>query len=151
MDTYAQGIEALSLIEKEAENKATVKWSSSIIRMLKFIESKGISEVDLSSELNQLSILLNKEYKASELRIFYSKLSKKLTKEYGFVTPKYYTIIGMTIGMAAFGLPLGFMFAFALDNMAFLGIGLPIGMPIGMAIGAVKDKKAKDEGNVIEV
>ena len=82
MDTYAQGIEALSLIEKEAENKATVKWSSSIIRMLKFIESKGISEDDLSSELHQLSTLLNEEYKASDLRIFYSKLSKKLMEEY---------------------------------------------------------------------
>ena len=105
MNRYAQGIEALSLIEKEAGNKAIAKWSGSIVRMLKFIESKGISEDDLSSELHQLSTLLNEEYKASDLRIFYSKLSKKLMEEYRFVTPKYYTIIGMTLGMAAFGLP----------------------------------------------
>lgn len=57
----------------------------------------------------------------------------------------------MTLGMTIFGLPFGLMFAMSLDNMAFLGIGLPMGMPIGMAIGAAKDKKAKDEGKVLEV
>ena len=53
--------------------------------------------------------------------------------------------------MAAFGLPIGAGFGASLQNMAFLGIGLPIGMAIGMAIGTGMDKKAFEEGRQLDL
>ena len=52
--------------------------------------------------------------------------------------------------MSAFGMPLGVAFSVALDNFAFIGIGLPIGMSIGMALGAGMDKKAAKEGKQLD-
>ena len=53
--------------------------------------------------------------------------------------------------MSAFGIPLGVAFGASLDNMAFLGIGIPIGMAIGMAVGAGMDKKAFEEGRQLNL
>ena len=74
-----------------------------------------------------------------------------LEKEQKLVPKNYYRKIWLILGMSAFGLPLGVVFGFALDNMAFLGIGLPIGMVIGMAFGAQMDKKAEKEGRQINM
>jgi len=48
--------------------------------------------------------------------------------------------------MCVFGLPIGVLFSQSLDNMAFIGMGLPIGLVIGMVLGQEKDKKAKENG-----
>jgi hypothetical protein len=54
------------------------------------------------------------------------------------------------LGMAAFGIPLGVVFGAALENMAFLGIGLPIGLGIGIAIGTSKDNQVLAEGRQLD-
>lgn len=53
--------------------------------------------------------------------------------------------------MAVFGLPIGIIIGFALDNMAFLGIGLPMGLAVGIAIGTGMDKKAQEEGRQLDI
>ena len=50
-----------------------------------------------------------------------------------------------------FGIPIGAAFGLSLNNMAFLGIGLPIGMSIGLAMGARMDNKAKEEGRQLDI
>lgn len=80
-----------------------------------------------------------------------STILKDLEKKLNLVTKNHYRNQWMAIGMSAFGLPLGVVFGSILGNMAFLGIGLPIGMVIGMAVGAAKDKKALEEGKVLDV
>ena len=63
------------------------------------------------------------------------------------VVPKnHYTTLWMSLGLAIFGIPLGVVFGLTLNNMAFLGIGLPIGLSIGLAYGAHLDKQAKEQG-----
>jgi hypothetical protein len=41
---------------------------------------------------------------------------------------------------------LGFIISQALNELAFMGIGLPIGIGIGIAIGSGMDEKAKKAG-----
>lgn len=71
---------------------------------------------------------------------------KVLEKELKIVPKGHYRNMWMAIGMSAFGVAMGTAFGVALDNMAFIGIGIPIGMSIGMAIGAGMDEKAAKEG-----
>jgi hypothetical protein len=71
-------------------------------------------------------------------------------KSMGYVTPKFYQNLWLALGMGVFGVPLGVAYSASLDNYAFIGIGIPIGMAIGIGIGTAKDKKAKEEGLVIE-
>lgn len=79
------------------------------------------------------------------------EIFKLLEKELNLVPKNLYRARWMAIGMAVFGVPLGVSFSASLDNMAFIGIGLPLGMVIGMAIGASMDKKALEEGRQLDI
>ena len=80
-----------------------------------------------------------------------SNILKLIEKELKLVPKNYYRNRWLAIGMSAFGIPFGVAFGASLDNMAFLGIGIPIGMAIGMAIGAGMDKKAFEEGRQLNL
>ena len=43
------------------------------------------------------------------------------------------------------------MFGFALNNLAFLGIGLPIGIAVGIALGSSKDQEALKKGLQLDI
>ncbi len=73
-----------------------------------------------------------------------------LERDVQLVPKNHYQNKYLALGLV-FGVPLGFIFATILDQMAFIGIGLPIGMSIGIAIGASMDKKAAREGRQLEV
>lgn len=80
-----------------------------------------------------------------------TRIIRTLEKELKIVPKNYYRNIWMALGMAAFGIPLGVVFRMSLDNMAFLGIGLPIGLAIGLGVGAEMDKKAFREGQQLDI
>ena len=86
-----------------------------------------------------------------QIRKSQSNILKLIEKELKLVPKNLYRARWMAIGMSVFGVPLGMAFGVSLDNMAFLGIGIPIGMVIGMAIGAGMDKKAFEEGRQIDL
>ena len=86
-----------------------------------------------------------------QIRKSQSDILKLIEKELKLVQKNLYRNRWMAIGMTVFGVPLGMAFGASLDNMAFLGIGIPIGMVIGMAIGAGMDKKAFEEGRQIDL
>jgi hypothetical protein len=68
------------------------------------------------------------------------------------LVPKdYYRSLWMTLGMSAFGIPMGVVFGISMGSMAYLGIGLPIGLVIGIAVGTAMDKKALEEGRQLDV
>jgi F0F1-type ATP synthase assembly protein I len=85
-----------------------------------------------------------------QLRKKQSGIMKLIEKELKLVTKNYYRNLWLALGMA-FGIPFGVVFGISLDNMAFLGIGIPIGMAIGIAIGTAMDKKALDEGRQLDL
>jgi len=80
-----------------------------------------------------------------------SRIIKLIEKEHKLVTKNHYRNTWLAVGMAAFGIPLGVAFGTSLENMAFLGIGLPLGMAIGIAVGTGMDKKAFEEGRQIDL
>ncbi len=81
----------------------------------------------------------------------YNKTIKLLEQKLKLVTKNHYRTQWLAIGMTVFGMPMGIAFSAALDNYAFIGIGLPIGMVIGMALGSEMDKKAEKEDRQLDL
>jgi len=107
---------------------------------------------DINTEVDLLNAFMgsDKDYK-KQLRKSRAVIIKQLEKELKLVPQNYYQSTWMALGMTVFGLPFGTIFGMSLDNMAFLGIGLPIGMAIGIAIGSGMDAKAKEEGRQLAI
>ncbi len=146
MENLQPVIEELSKRATTAENEKLKKWLNCSIKVLKVLDDKGVDPKAMDKELKVLRKQLDADTRYEQIRSFYGMLTVFAKKEYNLLPPRYYQNQWMAIGMTAFGLPFGLMFALTLDNMAFLGIGLPIGMSLGIAIGAEKDKKAKAQG-----
>jgi hypothetical protein len=131
------------------------KGYDSFEKLLSALRQRAIPEEQVSSinkdigELNAMGDSDKKWYK--EMKKVRHQIVNRVSKELKLVPKHYYRNQWMALGMTIFGLPLGVAFAFAIDNMAFLAIGLPIGMPIGMAVGANLDQKAAKEGRQLDV
>lgn len=118
-------------------------------------ELEGLSLPDnivdtINASIEQLNLTSNdrllKETKKQQTIII-----KLIEKQLKIVPINHYRNTWMALGMVVFGLPLGLAFSTSLDNMAFIGIGLPIGMAIGLAVGTGMDKKAQEEGRQINL
>lgn len=151
MNDYNSILTRLSQLQEDAQKKNLKTWLSNNERIIKAVSEKEVPYHDVSELLSALDQILNEELKAGKLRSFYSRFMMFVAKKYAYVPPKHYTNQWMAVGMAAFGLPFGVIFALAIDNLAFMSIGLPLGLPIGLAIGAAKDKKAQEEGKVLNM
>jgi hypothetical protein len=150
MENYKSIIARLEEDQQRTAEKSLKTVLDKIERLFEAVAEKEVPFNDIQEMTLNLNQLLERP-KAGKLRGFYNRFVGFLVKKYGLVTPRYYTSQWMVLGMSIFGVPFGVIFGLALDNMAFLGIGLPMGMPIGMAIGAGKDKKAAGEGKVLNV
>ncbi|MFY0672320.1 MAG: hypothetical protein JXQ87_02890 [Bacteroidia bacterium] len=156
VDSYNNNLMSLKSLKHLPESFSTPKNSKLVERLHEF--KNELNERQLSEEsvktLNEIIDELNKDYETEKA---YAKQVKKKTYSMAqtvlsndkLVVKNHHRNQKMIFGMTIFGMPLGMIFGFALDNLAFLGIGLPIGMAIGMAIGADLDNKAKKEGRVL--
>ena len=116
----------------------------------KEIPSDVINSINsLINELNTFSGS-NKD-RLKKIRKDQMSILKLVEKECKFVPKNHYRNRWLALGMAAFGIPLGVGFGVSLDNMAFLGIGIPIGLAIGIAIGTAMDAKALENGSQLDV
>ncbi|TPE42460.1 hypothetical protein [Pontibacter mangrovi] len=88
---------------------------------------------------------------AKQVEEAYKGVLKLVEKELQLVPRNYHRNLWMALGMAAFGLPLGMLFATALGNYGLMGIGLPIGLAMGLGVGTSLDKKAAAEGRQLSV
>ena len=105
--------------------------------------NNDIEEINSFSEPdNQLKKLIRHKFNA---------IIKVLEKELKIVPKNYYRNYWSSLGIAAFGIPLGVVFGISLDNMAFIGIGLPIGLAVGSGKGMQMDKKAAEEGRQLDL
>ncbi len=155
MENFELVVEELREKADQAESRGEKKlrqrfnYTASIFEEL---DQRRIDPTPFDSHLKTLKgHLENPKVKPAKITAYYSSLLQFIEKEYHLVTDKYYQNQWLAIGMAVFGMPFGLMFGMALDNLAFLGIGLPIGMSIGIAIGQQKDRKAKSEGRQLAV
>lgn len=107
---------------------------------------------ELNSEIDKLNSISNSaKEKPRKMTQTYGRIIRKVQKELGLVPKNYHRNMWMGIGMAAFGIPMGVSFGLSLDNMAYLGIGLPIGLAIGLAVGSAMDEKAKKDGKQLDL
>lgn len=108
--------------------------------------------IKINQEINELNTFPG-DAKALKKKVRKAKVSilKIAEKDLNLVPKGHYRTQWMALGMTVFGLPMGVAFSAALDNYAFIGIGLPIGMSIGMAVGAGMDEKARKEGRQLDV
>lgn len=106
----------------------------------------------INKDIEALNLISDTE-KSFRTQIFkkQSKIIKLLEQELKLVTKGHYRNMWLAVGMAAFGIPMGVVLGVILDNMAFLGIGLPFGMAIGIAVGTRMDKKAFEEGRQLDI
>lgn len=141
-----------SLIE---ESKSLKKRYNQINDLIDIINQKEIPE-DIETTINEWIIELDKNHGTAKLfsiniRRTQTKMLSLLEKDLKMVTKHHYRNSWMAIGMTAFGLPMGVVFGSAMDNMSYIGIGLPIGMLIGIVVGDQMDKKALKEGRQLDV
>jgi len=136
------------------ENPKLAKAAHNLSTLLIAIEHKSIPSAQ-KQKINEIIAgvnnfpgpdpLLIKQFIAAQTAII-----KLLEQDLKLVPKNHYQLQWLVLGMAAFGIPLGIIFGFALGNLAFMGIGLPIGMGIGIAVGTVKDKKNMEEGRQLD-
>lgn len=103
----------------------------------------GIEEINSFTESEKK---MRKKIKKTQ-----SGIIKLIEKELKLVTKNHYRNTWMTIGVGAFGVPIGVALGTSLGNMGFIGIGMPIGMVIGLAIGSGMDKKAFEDGRQLDL
>jgi len=107
---------------------------------------------ELNAEIDKLnSISDSAKEKPRKMMQAINRVFRKVQKELGLVPKNYHRNMWMGIGMAAFGVPMGVSFGLSLDNMAYMGIGLPIGLAIGLAVGSGLDNKAKKDGKQLDM
>lgn len=105
----------------------------------------------INNEIEQLNSVVSEKTLKKQLKSSQSRILKSLEKDIKLVPKNHYRNTWMVLGMTTIGVPLGVAFGTSLDNMAFLGIGIPIGMVIGLAIGSELDKKAYNEGRQLDI
>lgn len=88
---------------------------------------------------------LKNQVRKSQLRIL-----KKVEKELKLVVKNHYRNMWLGVGMAL-GIAIGSALGTGTGNMSMLALGLPLGMAIGIAYGTSLDKKAKEEGNQLNL
>ena len=128
---------------------------SQFVEFLRELEKKKLSQSVVDSINNHVQEINSSSLTGNELmnivRQKQIKILKQLQKELKIVPKNYYRNLWLTLGMSAFGLPIGVAFGLSTGNMGMLAIGLPIGMGVGIAVGSFMDKKAKDEGKQLNI
>ncbi|WBL26805.1 hypothetical protein [Zunongwangia sp. HGR-M22] len=130
-----------------AQNKKAYKTFSQFMGFTEVIKQQELTDPvieKLNVEIDKANEAPIKKLK-NQIRKSQLKMLQIIEKDLKLVPKNYYQNTWIAIGISAIGIPLGTVFGLVLDNMAYLGLGIPIGLAIGFAIGSQKDKKAKKE------
>ncbi len=123
-----------------------------LINALKAHDVPDVIKKTINQHIEDVNLFTGKNKEISkQIRRSQTHILKVVEKELKLVPKGHNRNIWMALGMSAFGIPLGTVFGLALDNLAFLGIGLPIGLALGIGIGTSLDNKAKAEGRQLDV
>ena len=140
------------LIERQhiLENTKVLSRYHQLGELLKALEKRELPN-EIIDFINQHIELLNsvsdsEKYFAKIIKENENEILKYIEKKINVVPKNHYRKRWLSIGIGAFGLPIGVAIGSASGNMGLLGTGLPIGIGIGVAIGSSMDKKAFNEG-----
>lgn len=149
---YQELIHLLETSNDTETKTGTKRLLSQLTKIFSQLEQRNIDFQELEGFAQELqSVLSSSPYSLSRLSQIKTRLTAHLKKEHGLTTKGYHQNLWMILGMTMFGVPLGMIFGFALDNFGLFAIGLPMGMPIGMGIGMAIDKKAQEAGTVLDI
>ena len=146
----------ISLENKSFNNESLQKYYTNTKKLIDAIAKRNL-DTETILLLNKEIEFINNSLLENEKKIktiLYKKknnLLKILEKRHKLVPKNYYRNLWLVLGITAFGVPFGLMFGFALNNLAFLGLGLPIGMVIGIALGSSKDQEALKKGLQLDI
>ncbi|HRZ41934.1 MAG TPA: hypothetical protein P5228_04435 [Bacteroidales bacterium] len=144
------------LIEREniSENLKASNAYQQLGRLLTALEAKGLPTETvalISTEIEQLNAIsvIDKHF-VKAIQEKENRIIILIEKKHKIVPIHYYRKLWMTLGMAAFGIPLGLALGVSIGNYGMLAIGIPVGMAIGFAVGSGMDKKAFNEGRQLD-
>lgn len=124
-------------------------------KIIEVLKQKEIADSSVEFINVQIQEINHQELESKKLLQFMRKAQNRifqhLEKELKLVRKGHYTMMWLPLGMAVFGVPMGVIFGFAIDNFGLFGIGLPIGMGIGIALGAGMDSRASTNGRQLDL
>ncbi len=139
----------------QTDNKKVNNAYQKMAKLIAALEKKEVPEA-VVDEVNVKIANLNafsgseKEF-ARALDRAYNDLLRLVQEVCNWVPQDYHRNQWMALGISVFGIPLGIALGLALDNMAFMAAFLPLGMAMGMGVGSSMDKKAAEEGRVLDM
>lgn len=138
-----------------SENPKLQKLSNNLVKLINSLNEKGVSgEVveNINAEIEAINEISDEKALMKAIRKGYTSIIRTVNKELGFVTKGHYRTLWMSLGMTAFGVPIGLAISYSIsDGPAFLGTGFAFGIPLGLALGVFLDKKAAKEGRQLSV
>jgi hypothetical protein len=144
------------LIERQhiLENTKVISRYHQLGELLKALEKRELPN-EMVGFINQHIDLLNsisdsEKYFAKTIKEKENEILKYMEKKINVVPKNYYRKRWLSLGVGAFGLPIGVTIGSVSGNMGMLGAGLPIGLGIGSVVGSNMDKKAFNEGRQLD-
>jgi hypothetical protein len=136
------------------ENSKVLSRYHQLGELLKSLEKRVLPN-EITDFINQNIELLNsvadsEKYFAKKIKETENEIVKYIEKKINVVPKNHYRKRWLSLGIGAFGLPIGVAIGSVSGNMGVLGAGLPIGMGIGIAVGFSLDKKAFNEGRQLD-
>ena len=140
---------------QSTENTRLQKAHQQVTGLIAALDKREVPQ-DITEEINIIIANLNaftgdeKQF-ARELNQAYQHILKLVQEKLNWVPKDFYRNQWMALGLSVFGLPLGVVMGLALDDMTYMAVFFPLGMVFGMGIGAGLDKKAVEEGRVLDL
>jgi hypothetical protein len=144
------------LIERQhiLENTKVLSRYHQLGNLLIALEKRNLPN-EIVDFINQHIELLNsvsdsEKYFAKTIKEKENEILKYIEKKINVVPKNHYRKRWLSLGVGAFGLPIGVTIGSVSGNMGMLGAGLPIGLGIGSVVGSNMDKKAFNEGRQLD-
>ncbi len=145
-------LEPIQRPELSGKTKASYEQFERLILEIKKKKLPEEIELVINRQISSLNSATGSEkILRTEIRKEQSKIVGLLARKLKIVPINYFRKTWFVLGMTVFGIPIGAAFGLSLNNMAYLGIGLPVGMSIGLAVGTKMDIKAKEEGRQLDI
>lgn len=144
-----------ALKEELFENQKLQKAYNRLIELIESIEPRPIPD-EVKNKIQACLDIIDKEPDKPKRTLKAvnkgtNTIVKLLEKNLRLVPKNHYMVLGMSMGMVLFGIPLGVAFGSAYDNYTFISFGLPIGLSLGLAVGVHLDKKAAEQGKQLPI
>ncbi len=145
----AEAIKLLTSLQESTEKKSELKIFQNMIGILSDLQSRSLSESELTSiekELDGMELDTYQENRKRQLRKKLANFQQFLNNKFSLVEKGHFTTLGIAFGVA-FGVIIGGIFRDALGG----SLGLTFGIVAGLVVGMYLDKQAEAENRVLNV